>query len=804
MLYPLALCALLLPLVLLAALGLFFYTFAIPWGENQIRQALHLAPDVNIQELNASFIEANKCSGCIFGSNTQWPTDTTGTRHFLDTEAGSTASGVIATSLAGAAVISTGSMLWAPLIPSATAALSFSGGFYEMTHIVEQAQFAGMICQLQIKDAPTFLLQFSKELSWTNFNMIRGGTNQNGGKGNDDATRRLAHSDSSVTSMFAAAGESGPARYAALIGVDSDNLFFYTLVTFTVVIGVLHALFVVAVLVVGLAKNQSFGEMATKWYRKVIWAGVFALLLAQYMFAMTGSYFISSESSGESANGSSSSYALGIFALAAVIIAALGLGIIVIGNNPDEVKDVGTIGHYQRAFSNKYSAYYEEYNFDNRFFFVPRILLAVMTGAVVGIVRDATTQLLSILTITMMYMILLLFRQPNLLRFLYYLGVASVFMKVVLIFLTLIVARDDCFPQNVRDNVAYGIIGVNMFIFMLLFVRQAYTSIHKIIVACRVKKEYKETSIVDSTEINLEYGNNTSNDRHAYQQVEISPDHGGQQQQYQLQTNSVPGYSVHSTPHDHSENVPMLEPPPEPKGVFSRSKGKTRPPISRNQQYSFESSARRGDDFEMNSAIPTFTAEPVVVASVPTYDVLAAYFGTTNTEAELSPSGRTSPKGRSAGRRLTSSRGPPSSRSLASSRGPPSARDLDSSKGLGSSRGLASSRGPASSRGGVIGMGRSGSGHSVCVSTAPLDEYASSFCDASSGMSGSSSRGKHSSDPNFSKQDVDIDEMEINAERDMMADSSVSAAARRQPFSPAASTTSSIALMEHSYVNFID
>ncbi|GMF47072.1 unnamed protein product [Phytophthora fragariaefolia] len=394
-------------------------------------------------------------------------------------------------------------------MPSAAAALSFSGGFYEMTHIVEQAQFVGMISQLRIEGAPTFLLQFSKELSWTNFNLIKSSgedasSSGSGSDGSDDATRRLVDSSSSsATGVVAAAGQSGPARYAALIGVDSDNLFFYTLVTFVVVVAVLHALYLVCVAVVGtMSKKESFGEVARKWYRKVIWATVLALLLAQYMFAMAGSFFISQGSSNASANGSSSRFALGIAGLALVVLLALGLGIIVVGNNTDELKDVGTYEHDQRAFSSKYSAYYDEYNFDNRFFFVPRILLTVLTGAVVGVVRDATTQLLCILVITMVYLILLLIRQPNLLRFLYYIGIASVFMKVVLICLMLIVARDDYFPQNVRDNVAYGIIGVNMFIFFLLFVRQAYTIIHKMVVAHRYTTDRKDSNSVDTTDIN--------------------------------------------------------------------------------------------------------------------------------------------------------------------------------------------------------------------------------------------------------------------------------------------------------------
>ncbi|RLN10511.1 hypothetical protein BBJ28_00023528, partial [Nothophytophthora sp. Chile5] len=129
------LCALLLPLLVLAALALFFYLYVIPWGEDQLRSALGLSADADLSALNASFIAANSCSGCVYGSNTQWPTNSTGAAHFLDSQAGSTASAAIATSLAGAAAVGAGSMLWASAMPSAAAALSFSSGFYEMTHI---------------------------------------------------------------------------------------------------------------------------------------------------------------------------------------------------------------------------------------------------------------------------------------------------------------------------------------------------------------------------------------------------------------------------------------------------------------------------------------------------------------------------------------------------------------------------------------------------------------------------------------------------------------------------------------------
>ncbi|RLN88657.1 hypothetical protein BBJ28_00016093, partial [Nothophytophthora sp. Chile5] len=536
-------------------------------------------------------------------------------------------------------------------------ALSFSSGFYEMTHIVEQAQFVGLLAQLPLDGAPTFLLQFAKELAWTNFNLPKsssssdssgsgsgsdtsGSGSDTSGSGSDATTRRaLAASGSGSTGVVAAAGESGPARYAALIGVDTNELFFYTLVTFAVVLAVLHAAFLLFVMVAGfMSKGQSFGDVARKWYRKVIWASVLTLLLAQYMFAMAGCYFVS-EGTG---SGSSARYALGLVALAAVVLCALGLGIAVVANNTDELKDVGTFEHDQRAFSSKYSAYYDEYNFDNRFFFVPRILLAVSTGAIVGVVRDATVQLLCILAISVLYLMLLLARQPNLLRFLYYIGITSVFMKVVLIVLMLIVARDDDFPQSVRDNVAYGIIGVNMFIFFLLFLRQAYTIIHKMVVACRHKKK-GEDSGSDATDINLEQGNSTSTAGRGYERIDSTTagrtqdwDVGKpqqfyppQQQQQQYKSQTTAGYDMFEHQDLHPDHVPMLE-LSQGSGVASaRSNRKMPPPVSRNQQYSFGGSTRSADAFATVEAAPAPAPAPI-----PTYDVLAAYLGTSKTKEE--------------------------------------------------------------------------------------------------------------------------------------------------------------------------
>jgi hypothetical protein len=65
-------------------------------------------------------------------------------------------------------------------------------------------------------------------------------------------------------------------------------------------------------------------------------------------------------------------------------------------------------------------------------------------------------------------------------------------MKIVLLCMMLILVKDDYFPQVIRDKVAYGIIGVNMFVFFLLFLRQAYLILHKLILSYKKQSNKSE------------------------------------------------------------------------------------------------------------------------------------------------------------------------------------------------------------------------------------------------------------------------------------------------------------------------
>lgn len=544
-------------LALITGFVLEFKYYILPWGEAQVKNLLGLPPSADLSDLNSSFVLEHSCSGCVLGSNTDWPTNTTGFSHFLDSQAGTMTSTITAISLGATGAVA---LVGAVFTDSAS---SLSSGFYEMQTIIEHGQFLTMMSQLRIEGAPEFLYQFSKEFSWTNFNVessisdtfasikaklgpdssetsspsssastagssagsssgsldgsvsvgsisndssASGGSTSNVTSSDDSASSdsgsngsivsgstsgdaapsgsSLGGSSSSGSSSSGTSGTAGPARYAEMLGVSTEELFFYTLSIFAMVVAAIHAVFLVILLAVGITcRRGSVKQTAEQWYQKVVGLCVLTLLMAQYIFAMAGSYFIFSGDEG------SGRFSLGLLLLVCVVGIALLLGIVVVMRNRDEMDDLGTYEHSQRAFSNKYGAYYKEYNFENRYFFIPRILLAVTTGAVVGGVDDPTAQLTCILVLTVIYLGLLMVREPQLLRVMYYVSLAAIVMKVVLLCMMLLLIHDNYLPQYVRDNAAYAIIGINIVIYLLLFVRQLFTMLHKVVLKCKRNRE---------------------------------------------------------------------------------------------------------------------------------------------------------------------------------------------------------------------------------------------------------------------------------------------------------------------------
>ncbi|KAF0704152.1 hypothetical protein AaE_015089 [Aphanomyces astaci] len=458
---------------------LLYALYIKPWGEQQVRD---LTRGVNLSSPTVN------CSGCVVGVNTQFPTNTTGILHFMDTSGGKASSAAVGTSLfATIAAILAGTAVGGSVAQLGSSG-SMGAGAYEMISIVEQAQFVGLLGQLATGGVPTFFQQFTKDLSWVNFNVVK--------LANSD----LAPKRQLLNLLEAQHQQTGVDRYATMVGVLPEELFYYTLLALGVVLGAVLVLYVVAVAVMSYLSKSKANLWGT-YFRKVIWAFVLILLLALYILSMTGSYRAYFHIKRDGAGAASAA----IVILLVIVGTTLIYGILVIATNPSELADIGTFEHEQRPFNAAYGPYYEEFNVDNRYFFVPKAILAVTSGVIVGVVQAPTWQLGLLIGANLLFLLALVVREPFLLRFLFYIGVLSSFLKVFLLLLMVIMIRDDVFPQNVRDHVAYVIVGVNLAVFALLIVRQLYVAGRKVVLSCGAKKN-KDANNTTATRADFDQG----------------------------------------------------------------------------------------------------------------------------------------------------------------------------------------------------------------------------------------------------------------------------------------------------------
>ncbi|RHY65210.1 hypothetical protein DYB30_008849 [Aphanomyces astaci] len=458
---------------------LLYALYIKPWGEQQVRD---LTRGVNLSSPTVN------CSGCVVGVNTQFPTNTTGILHFMDTSGGKASSAAVGTSLfATIAAILAGTAVGGSVAQLGSSG-SMGAGAYEMISIVEQAQFVGLLGQLATGGVPTFFQQFTKDLSWVNFNVVK--------LANSD----LAPKRQLLNLLEAQHQQTGVDRYATMVGVLPEELFYYTLLALGVVLGGVLVLYVVAVAVMSYL-SKSKANLCGTYFRKVIWAFVLILLLALYILSMTGSYRAYFHIKRDGAGAASAA----IVILLVIVGTTLIYGILVIATNPSELADIGTFEHEQRPFNAAYGPYYEEFNVDNRYFFVPKAILAVTSGVIVGVVQAPTWQLGLLIGANLLFLLALVVREPFLLRFLFYIGVLSSFLKVFLLLLMVIMIRDDVFPQNVRDHVAYVIVGVNLAVFALLIVRQLYVAGRKVVLSCGAKKN-KDANNTTATRADFDQG----------------------------------------------------------------------------------------------------------------------------------------------------------------------------------------------------------------------------------------------------------------------------------------------------------
>jgi hypothetical protein len=177
----------------------------------------------------------------------------------------------------------------------------------------------------------------------------------------------------------------------------------------------------------------------------------------------------------------------------------------------------------------RYGPLYDEYKFKNRFFFAPKMMVALITGCATGYVgTNATYQVSVILGTHVLFFFYLEMKSPHHSRFVQTTTSFVTIMKIAVLVLTFFLisaAAADGFPSELQNGISLAIVGLNLFVLFLLMVRSLYT----------FWKKYQLQRDAKFDEEDEQTAQDYFKDETPQQQKERVPLSAGQQQQSQQQ-----------------------------------------------------------------------------------------------------------------------------------------------------------------------------------------------------------------------------------------------------------------------------
>ncbi|KAJ0403855.1 hypothetical protein P43SY_004828 [Pythium insidiosum] len=496
------LCLRVLALVLLLALvptGYLVYELQLkPWGRDQLKAAAaNVADSVPAVNTNTNAAACTQCPGI----NAVFPVTSTTHPSYgsfqttLINDGGWIASLVVAL---GVGLGGGGSLALALLSPGngaastttatatqpkPTSSTAFNGcGVFEMVMLLSHAQFATMLGTLRLRGAPRFWDEFAKKLAWSNLLIFPPETHLEYASADASTQRRLQAQDG--------AGATGVERYALLVGVQPQHLFYYTCTVLAIVLAIILVTYLFLRLVLMACKRPSAATLD----HRVIWVYLQLFLLAQYVVSLTACYQIYLQAN-------RSRPATGDITLAIVLLALLCLGVLVFGvvklaRHRDELETHGTPEHdASKWFHLRYSVFYQDYNVPNLYFFVAKMVLDIASGAVVATVQDAMTQIGVLVGLNAVYLLLMIGRQPFLVPLFYFMSLVAGYLRIALLVITMVQAYPDVFPQDTRDFAGALVIAIHCALLMCIMLRQLFVLVVALI---RWAKNRKSSSSDDS------------------------------------------------------------------------------------------------------------------------------------------------------------------------------------------------------------------------------------------------------------------------------------------------------------------
>ncbi|KAF0696536.1 Aste57867_12729 [Aphanomyces stellatus] len=317
-------------------------------------------------------------------------------------------------------------------------------------------QFGSLLNQLPLSQKTQILESMATSMKYAVFNFIEVGPGAP-----TVSTRRLADAVATCAD--------GICSYSAKLGISKFNLFVTTLVGIFLVGAALLVLYgLVAGAATLLAPTRGY---AGAWFHHLVGALVMLGLASQYAIGVTATYEIYLSTTTHSFG---YAFVLAILSLLGLALGILAFGFYIIRKHEDEIKDVDQILHKEKAVNQRYGSLYDEYTFENRFFFAPKMLLALLCGMTTGAAfLDNSTQVILVLVFHVLFLVHLERCQPFQTRFMQHSMSLIMVMKILTLVLSLfLIASVAGLSSGFHDAVSHVIVGIQLLVLVGLMVRQ--------------------------------------------------------------------------------------------------------------------------------------------------------------------------------------------------------------------------------------------------------------------------------------------------------------------------------------------
>lgn len=361
---------------------------------------------------------------------------------------------------------------------------------------VDLCQFSVMINQMNVDARPRFLENMGKKMSASSFQFLPFGktstsSSSSSGSGSDGSSsssgsstrRRLGSSSTSASASASGSSSSsstssvqGMEKYADLIGVQADMLFYLTVAGVGCLIA---ALFLTYAIAMGAASFvvSDFPAFRKKWLDKAIGVLMMILILSEYAIGATAMYQICYCIDNSSID---ASFVLAIVALLVMAFGTILFGVLVIRNNEEELRDLGTKHHFDKKFHARFGPLYDEYSFEGRFFFAPKLMLALLCGMTTGMVWiQGLWQIVVLIGFHIAFLFYLEMKQPYPTAFVQKTSSFVIIIKISALFLSFFLLSsatsfNEDIPDDLREGVGFAIVGLQVLVLVALMIRQVY------------------------------------------------------------------------------------------------------------------------------------------------------------------------------------------------------------------------------------------------------------------------------------------------------------------------------------------